>query len=729
MLKPILLGSVTKMKIKNFVSISVLLLIVTISAINLNYTSMMKAFSFELPTQYPLVYVYPEDVTVNVGDYFTISVVVYNLTDTRVQDPENPTQWIPLGNLYGFDIQFSWDPTIIKYVNHTVTVPVEDYPNPIPPSPYPGILHTPTFETINIVNETGNIPYAADPRVRAWFAFVSIAPATPFNGNGTLFTMTFQAIKKGISPLEIVDCTLADKNAEPIAKHKCNQYSGQWLIPPRSGEVKVGAPPKVNFTYWPDIGVVGLPINFTAIVIQNASNIQTFMWDFGDGTRQNTTDPMVQHTYTNPSFEYTITLKALDSEGVESNLVTRKVTVVQSRDLKAVGLSASHKTIKPNMTFALTAKIRNIGTAPFTFYENCTIDIYFNITTVDRNNQADLGNHSKWQFVDSRTKLAKYEYPPPISPAPEEEPFIFNSTQLFGEYVNDAVYLFKMEVKGIPVEYEANVSDNVAVSDFLLYTIREFAQPKIVKVYYGYAYQKTFKKPLIENENLTISYSVTNLGTLSGNFTISTYLNGSIIKVEYVIVQPALTEARSIEHKITARGKYNITIEVKTIEGYSDSWQDWLQVIKTPKLNVTWSPKVPSIGQTVTFDASATIHQEPNVSIRFYTWRIYAPNVDPDTGVVWKSYSNDTVISLSFDRDGEWTIIFEVQDVYGLKYDAKRPLTKDYRMVIKLAVGGGGFPVEWIAAAILIIAVVVTVLFVIIRRRRRMIIPKEREEE
>jgi hypothetical protein len=159
-------------------------------------------------------------------------------------DPENPIVWIPLGNLYGFDIQFSWDPTIIKYVNHTVTVPVEDYPNPIPPSPYSGILHKPTLAIVEMVDEAGNIPGAADPRVRAWFSFASMAPAAPFNGNGTLFTMTFQAIKNGISPLEIVDCTLSDINGGAIAIHKCSQKFGQWLNPPRNGEAIVGTPPK-----------------------------------------------------------------------------------------------------------------------------------------------------------------------------------------------------------------------------------------------------------------------------------------------------------------------------------------------------------------------------------------------------------------------------------------------------------------------------------------------------
>lgn len=194
-------------------------------------------FSATLPSSFPLVYVYPESTSANVGENFTMSIVIYNLTDAYTPDPYKQTT-IPLGNLYGLDIQFTWDPTVIKYVSHTLTMPVETYPTPIPPSPYAGIIHgygAPANQTIlivkNVVNEAGNISGAADPSVRAWFVAATFFPATPFNGNGTVFTMTFTVLQSGISPLHIVDCTLADKNGVAIAKDS----NGQWLNPPRDG--------------------------------------------------------------------------------------------------------------------------------------------------------------------------------------------------------------------------------------------------------------------------------------------------------------------------------------------------------------------------------------------------------------------------------------------------------------------------------------------------------------
>jgi len=150
---------------KKITGVLYLLTILTLYAAVLTNSS-VSANSTELPSQYPLVYVYPELVTAEVGENITVSVVVYNLTDGLATDPDNPQAKVPLGNLYAFDIQFSWDPTIIKYVNHTVTTPVEKYPSPVPPSPYAGIIHgfgasnDSIFEIKNIVDEDGNIPEA-----------------------------------------------------------------------------------------------------------------------------------------------------------------------------------------------------------------------------------------------------------------------------------------------------------------------------------------------------------------------------------------------------------------------------------------------------------------------------------------------------------------------------------------------------------------------------------------
>jgi len=111
-----------------------------------------------------------EDVT---NTTFTIAVVIENVTD-----------------LYGFDVQFGWNTTYLKYVNRTATVPLEDYPYPIPPSPYPGILEFNIMKLKDVVNENG-IPLA-QPGAMAWIGYSEVSPPSFFCGNGTAFIMSFK---------------------------------------------------------------------------------------------------------------------------------------------------------------------------------------------------------------------------------------------------------------------------------------------------------------------------------------------------------------------------------------------------------------------------------------------------------------------------------------------------------------------------------------------------------
>jgi hypothetical protein len=197
---------------------------------------------------YPFVSVYPYNVTVTVNETFTLTVIVYNLTNRVVRDPYYPISWIPLGNLYGFNVELTWDPTIIHCTNCMVTVPFESYSTQITPSPYAGILHgygpgnTSVWTVEDVVNESGNIvPNATD--VRAWFAYATLFPASVFNGNGTICTLTFKALREGVSPLHLVtenaSLLLSDVNGDPIGWSMAAQL---WLNPPRDGIVTVESP-------------------------------------------------------------------------------------------------------------------------------------------------------------------------------------------------------------------------------------------------------------------------------------------------------------------------------------------------------------------------------------------------------------------------------------------------------------------------------------------------------
>jgi len=100
-----------------------------------------------------------------------------------------------LGNLYAFDMLFSWNPSVLSYVSHQATVPVETYSE--------GVLHSPVFPAADTVD-----PVAGTYRV----AYTSNSPAPAFNAphaNATVFTITFDIIDTGSYGLSLDSIDLA----------------------------------------------------------------------------------------------------------------------------------------------------------------------------------------------------------------------------------------------------------------------------------------------------------------------------------------------------------------------------------------------------------------------------------------------------------------------------------------------------------------------------------------
>jgi len=129
-----------------------------------------------------------------VGHDFSVAVVVENVV-----------------NLTGLDLKFRWNATYLEYLNHTVTLPNEDYPSPIAPSPYPGILYEPVIVIRDEVDEIVGT---------YWIACASMYPSPAFNGNGTVFLMAFRVKTQSVMDLEIslhfASTDLANSTSHPI---------------------------------------------------------------------------------------------------------------------------------------------------------------------------------------------------------------------------------------------------------------------------------------------------------------------------------------------------------------------------------------------------------------------------------------------------------------------------------------------------------------------------------
>jgi hypothetical protein len=139
-----------------------------------------------LPSEYPTVQVTPDSVDgVSMGETFKVTVAVSGLAGK---------------NLYGFDIIFTWDTSVLQYVSHEIKIPVETYPD--------GVLHQPVTEIKNQLDQSvGSF----------WLAYASILPAQPFNGDGVFFTITFVLLQASSSrPYALANVMLVDSSGNTI---------------------------------------------------------------------------------------------------------------------------------------------------------------------------------------------------------------------------------------------------------------------------------------------------------------------------------------------------------------------------------------------------------------------------------------------------------------------------------------------------------------------------------
>jgi PKD repeat protein len=238
------------------------------------------------------IYVDPASGTANVGETYTISVKVEDIINFRA-----------------FDIKLRWGAAVLRYISHTVTVPVETYPE--------GVLYDPSLLLKDEVNET-QVP-DTDTGTMGWFAYISLGDT--FNGSGTILTMDFEVLGEGECDIYFVATDLSDDEANPII----HQVEEGYFYMPGLGNV-----PIANFTFSPDPVVATKTVTFNASASYDPDgNVALYMWNFADGNITNTPNAIITHSYTKTGF-YDAQLTVLDDQGdgSQSRLCYARVEVV-----------------------------------------------------------------------------------------------------------------------------------------------------------------------------------------------------------------------------------------------------------------------------------------------------------------------------------------------------------------------------------------------------------------
>jgi len=586
-----------------------------------------KTFSV---TSAAMVYVDPKNTTEDIDETFTVDIVVADVE-----------------NLYGVFIQFKWDPSILEYVSHTAKIPVETYPD--------GILHQPGIMIMNNVD-----PVAGTYEV----AYVCMDPAPAFNGTGTVFNMTFRVIKAGGCALEFPKDLFTGLPLIMLSNKAGWPISYTW----QDGYFETVGTPQASFTWQPQIGVVGKPISFNASESNTPSGtIVAYYWDFDDGNTAASTSDEITHVFTHSldTKIYYVSLIVENDAGVSSSSTVKQVIIVKSRNIAVMSVSLLTSLVLVNRTVQANVAVANTGYTT----ENFTLTAYYNTSTTE------------WAKVDA-TNVTNLK-----SGYTKEYGFTWNTTGVEA----DKHYLIKVNATTVP---HGNESDNTKISDPVYIVdmrIHDLAvESLMLQASHG---GDKFTVPVILGENVTLIVTVENLGSIAEQaFIVILSINNTDFWRWRImeILSPGTTKTLTWTwDKPPQPGGYNITAKVLIpydINPQNNRLHQFLHVINTPILNITYAPETLLMNQTITLNASSSVHGDPDGQITSYYWEIYALGQELEEIPKYKSAESEISVSYNFTEQGNWTIVLRVKDNYNITYIGTRSLTDAYIMIMTIRI-------------------------------------------
>ena len=250
--------------------------------------------------------------------------------------------------------------------------------------------------------------------------------------------------------------------------------------------------------------------------------------------------------------------------------------------------------------------------------------------------------------------------------------------------------------------------------------------------------------PVIEDEDVTVRIAMRNDNdTVTDTYDLTLFDGTTVLSTwEDETLDPEATRM----YNYTAEGlgvglhplKAEATIlhagEIKTSEAARN-----VTVVKTPTLQIN-GPSSAETGQTISFSASGSVHNDPDGAIVTYTWTLWSTG-DP---VARDTQTGEGLESVSFElppqteKIGNWTVMLVVTDNFGITArqpsetsplgvaptptsDLLRPATTWYRKTWTLDVRQSappGLNLEWILLIVILVVVIAAAVFYIRRRQR-----------
>jgi PKD repeat protein len=254
------------MKLKKTVGIVILFMLLMLSAawINFNLDASVKAQVFTKLKIEPL------SISANPSENFTVNITIENVTD-----------------LTSYDIAITWDSRLMNVTN---------------------VMEGPFMKSFGSTIFNQNI---GDGVLGIGCSFLGLNVAT---GDGTLANVTFNVQDTGNCSLEFVKENTKlwhDFEEIPFTIVNANFYTTKPFVSFIMSPAQVL---HVQYKLWgADVGKV--TFNASASYDPDGGSIDNYFWDFGDGTNMTTSNPIVEHNYTQcREGPYTVNLTVTDDD-------------------------------------------------------------------------------------------------------------------------------------------------------------------------------------------------------------------------------------------------------------------------------------------------------------------------------------------------------------------------------------------------------------------------------
>jgi len=252
--------------------------------------------------------------------------------------------------------------------------------------------------------------------------------------------------------------------------------------------------------------------------------------------------------------------------------------------------------------------------------------------------------------------------------------------------------------------------------------------PRITKVDVGALVGSQLVTPLISGEDATIHVVVTNEGTDTDLYNLTLYFDAVPVETwldEYLATNAQKTYNYTLNAEDLEIGLHILVAKATILHDKTEVVELFtanFTVINVPLLSISNSPNDVYKNDTVTFNAEASFHQDPNSRIVKYSWLFYKPDATSPT----YEY-NGMSVTYTFVENGTWRIVLVVRDNWGITYDPQRSATAAYLQEMLLTVHSGvkppsnNFRYEQIAilVIILITIAVISMLTYVMRKKHQ----------